>query len=336
MIPPLHVMVPGGRDALKDYACALPSPFDACHPPVNFHAMAAATGARFITQLTDLPDDARHLLILIPRRWKRTIDALEGARARKCRTLLTWKECGHHQLQDAFAHSAYADSMRHLFSLCDAAAYASLPARKRLQEVAPSIPHLDLPTPYPVDIPEWNALRTHPPGQGIFLGTREWNIPARHHRDALHMALELAAEHPAARPVTCINTDGWRGRLRTRSEKHLRILPPLPYLDYLRTIAAHRLIFQRDASSVPGQVAGDALLAGVPCLGGSGRVDSLAFPHLPNAEDDTPSVLQSLRLLIDNDQAWEDAVRTSQAHAETTLSFHAFRQRWQELHSLMP
>jgi hypothetical protein len=61
------------------------------------------------------------------------------------------------------------------------------------------------------------------------------------------------------------------GRLRVLNKK-------LAYPDYLRELARHKIVLQLDTSFVPGQVAGDALLCRVPCAGGNGAIDRLAFP----------------------------------------------------------
>ena len=52
----------------------------------------------------------------------------------------------------------------------------------------------------------------------------------------------------------------------------------LPYRDYLAEMARHKIVLQADKSAVPGQVAGDALLCRMPCVGGDGAIDRLAFP----------------------------------------------------------
>jgi hypothetical protein len=62
------------------------------------------------------------------------------------------------------------------------------------------------------------------------------------------------------------------GRLRVLNKK-------LAYPDYLREMARHKIVLQLDTSFVPGQVAGDALLCRVPCAGGNGAIDRLAFPE---------------------------------------------------------
>ena len=61
------------------------------------------------------------------------------------------------------------------------------------------------------------------------------------------------------------------GKLRTLDRK-------LAYPDYLREMARHKIVLQLDTSFVPGQVAGDALLCRIPCVGGNGAIDRLGFP----------------------------------------------------------
>src|SRR6476660_6259773 len=83
--------------------------------------------------------------------------------------------------------------------------------------------------------------------------------------------------------VTLFDYDGRRGA-RLLSEMgfragKLRVLnKKLAYPDYLREIARHKIVLQLDTSFVPGQVAGDALLCRIPCVGGNGAIDRLAFP----------------------------------------------------------
>ena len=49
------------------------------------------------------------------------------------------------------------------------------------------------------------------------------------------------------------------------------------YPDYLRDVAKHKIVLQLDCSHVPGQVAGDALLCRIPCVGGDGAIERIAF-----------------------------------------------------------
>jgi len=48
--------------------------------------------------------------------------------------------------------------------------------------------------------------------------------------------------------------------------------------DYLRAIAHHKIVLQLDRSHVPGQVAGDALLCLIPCVGATAQSSESRFP----------------------------------------------------------
>ena len=150
------------------------------------------------------------------------------------------------------------------------------------------------------------------------------------------MAARLAEAQPGLR-VTCVNPDGLLGRWRVwraqRGASRIELMPRLPYADYLRLIAGHRIVLQRDASGVPGQVAGDSLLAGTPCLGGDGLVDRCAFGDLPSARDEDAVVRDAATRLLVDDARWEETVARARTAAMERLSFAAFRRSWQTITS---
>ena len=74
----------------------------------------------------------------------------------------------------------------------------------------------------------------------------------------------------------------------------------LPYSAYLGEMAGHKFVFQLDSSAVPGQVAGDALLCGIPCVGGNGEIESLVFPELASSAGNLEKTLDlAVRLCRD-------------------------------------
>jgi hypothetical protein len=101
----------------------------------------------------------------------------------------------------------------------------------------------------------------------------------------------------------------------------------LSYPEYLKLIAGHRLVLQRDVSHVPGQVAGDALLCRVLNLGGNGSVQQIAFPQYSAISDDDAALAHAAKTLIEDDAAYLRAVEHSQALAQARLSFRAGRER---------
>ena len=181
-----------------------------------------------------------------------------------------------------------------------------------------------IPTPYPIDDKRWDFSRPIEQRSGIFIGTREWDVPSRNHLAALLLARKISEETGA--PVTVFNFDGRKGA-RLLSEiglgaDKLRVLTKkLAYPDYLREVARHKIVLQLDTSFVPGQVAGDALLCRVPCVGGNGAIDRLAFPELCGFARSIDELGKTAsRLLIDREFI-EASVRALIPAASKSLSF---------------
>lgn len=331
--PPLDVLVPRGRDPFVDYALGPPGPDAGGHPPVNFHAMAAATGGRFHRRLRTIPGGAGHVLLLLPRRLPRAYLAALALKRGGRKILVSWKECGAHQIARQAGRPLAEFWLRRTLALADAVLCAS-PAALAFFAARPEAGKiLTLPTPYPLDEPGWPLGGALSARAGIFVGTRDWQEPTRRHEEAVRIAL-CAAERSGCR-VSAVNVDGPAGRRRYEAlgagESFRVVEGPLPYAAYLREMAGHRIALQRDRSGVPGQVAGDALLCGIPCLGGDGMVDRIAFADLPDAEAKDDDVLAAALGLLGDDATWTRAMRSARARADASLSFAAFRRTWRDL-----
>ena len=88
-------------------------------------------------------------------------------------------------------------------------------------------------------------------------------------------------------------------------------------------MARHRLVFQLDRSAVPGQVAGDALLCRIPCVGGDGAVERLAFENLNGLGRDPAELAALAGSLLADDEAYAAEIEKSRAAALEKLSFSA-------------
>jgi hypothetical protein len=330
----LEVLVPQGRDVHVDYSDGLPSPGEHAHEPINFHAMAAATGGGFHRSTETIRADRRHVLVLITRRARGLDQAVATLRDQDHRVYLTWKECGRHQLENWFADPGNESLARSLDDRIDGWIAASPAALEHLRSWRPRSRVIELPTPYPIDEPAWRRYDLPASARaGIFIGTREFGVPSRRHAETLAIAKKLAASRPGL-AITIVNGDGWRGSWKIwRATGGLNVLafPPMSYKAYSEMLSRHRLVLQRDESGVPGQVAGDALLAGVPCLGGNGMVDQLAFGHLPSARDTFETVAAEVARLLDDEAHADEVMRVARERAMDTLSFSAFRRRWNDV-----
>jgi len=111
----------------------------------------------------------------------------------------------------------------------------------------------------------------------------------------------------------------------------LRILErKLSYPNYLREIARHKIVLQLDTSFVPGQVAGDALLCRVPCVGGNGAIDRLAFPDTCGFARSIEDIGKTaLRLLADRAH-YEESVAGMETTSSHRLSFDVIARELQQ------
>jgi hypothetical protein len=302
------VLNPGGRDAEQLFPDAAGTPDDRVHAPVNYHAYAACTSSGFFRDDTRIPEECRNVLLLLRRDLKPAIKALRELKARGKIVAVSWKESGIHQIARQLDSASTLALFREACAEADGA-LSSTPELVGLYQEGGARTACFIPTPYPVDDPRWDFGNPLTERSGIFIGTREWDVPTRNHASALIRAVGLSV------PVTVCNIDGRSGRkkLAALGSANLRILEGrLPYTEYLREMARSRLVFQRDASAVPGQVAGDALLCRMPCVGGNSAIEQLVFTGDGDIE----------RLLRDDD-AWRAAVEASQAHALAKLSYRA-------------
>ena len=277
----LTVLNPGGRDEAQEFPngageTALP------HPPTNFHAYAACTRGSFQRETKEAVEQNTPVLVLLRGDFgasERAVDTLQTAGRFVAVSL---KETGLHQIADQLQNSARLARFVRIVKKADACLAPTAEAADLYRAVRGPERVAFIPTPYPVDDPRWDFSRPIEQRSGILIGTREWDVPSRNHLAALLVARQLSES--TEEPVTVFDYDGRRGA-RLLSEigfgaDKLRVCTKkLAYPDYLREMARHKIVLQLDASFVPGQVAGDALLCRVPCVGGNGAIDRLAFPE---------------------------------------------------------
>ena len=315
------VLNPGGRDAVQSFAAGAGAPGDAGHPPVNYHGYAACMGGEFLRDVKTVPAGTRAALVLLRKRNLRAVlKVVATLQARGVRAWISLKESGAHQVADFLSDYDRSLLFRRICAAADGYV-ASTTDLEPLYRAAGCRDGFFAPTPYPVEEPAWD--RGIPLGErkGIFVGTREFDVPSRNHWQAVALAAQLGCELET--PVAVMSNDGRHG---LRLLKAIRgdnpflhfIVGPFAYRDYLRLMAAHRIVFQLDASAVPGQVAGDALLCRMPCVGGNGAVERIAF-----ALEEAP--VDAARRLMTSDDAWRAAVEDSQKVARERLSFSALR-----------
>ena len=235
----LDVLCPGGRDP-EQYFDQPVTPDSGGHAPVNFHAFAACTGGAFHRDVKNALAENTPLLLLLRGDFKASQRALIACKNEKRTVIVSLKETGLHQIAQQMSDGGRISRFFEIMALADGclattpeAADLYRQARGKLDQATVGF----IPTPYPLEDPTWN-FAVKPDGQvGIFIGTREWDVPSRNHFAALFIARQLC--EATGEPVTVFNLDGRRGEkrlagLKFPSGKLRTIKKRQPYADYLR------------------------------------------------------------------------------------------------------
>jgi hypothetical protein len=311
----LTVLNPDGRDRGQDFPDGAGSPNDSGHAPVNFHAYAACTRGVFHRETKAAIAEGLPVLLLLRGDFRETQEALQQLKRAGLTTVVSVKECGLHQIARQLSDPKRAAGFREIVAAADGVIAAT-------PEAANFGGGEFIPTPYPITDERWDFSRAPNEHSGIFIGTREWEVPSRNHFAAVFLARELD------QPTTVFDDNPkhvckiWASL--GGEEKALHVISKrLPYRDYLTEVARHKIVLQADKSAVPGQVAGDALLCRIPCVGGDGAIDRLGFPRTCGLGRSLGELRELAERLLHDDNFYTDIVADSQNEARQRVSFEA-------------
>ena len=331
----LTVLNPGGRDPEQQFH-NLPGPGEGAHPPINFHAFAACTLGAFHRDARRAIAEDTPVLLLLRSDFRASERALSDLKKQGRTVAVSLKETGLHQIAQQLRDGAKLSRFMKIVAEADGCIATTPEAAEIYQRVRTKRDPATvtfIPTPYPVEDQRWNFSLPANEQSGIFVGTREWDVPSRNHFAALLVARQLC--ETTGEPVTLVNLDGYKARRLLDElkfpEGKLRLIEKWKsYADYLRDVARHKIVLQLDRSHVPGQVAGDALLCRVACVGGDGAIERIAFSKTCG-ESRTITEIASMALdLLKNADLRAAIVAESQQRALERLSLQAVRSQLAE------
>lgn len=318
-----NVLNPHGRDPEQHFRDGAGDPGDPGHAPVNFHAYAACTDGAFHVDPRRCIEEQRPVLVLIRHRLRQTLKVVQQLKGAGLRCFVCWKETGLQQVAAQLSSPSRLAMFRQIVAAADGVITPNDELIPLYQWAAPGRAVHFVPTPYPVTESQWDFSRPFSERAGLFIGTRSFKNLYRTHLSLMALAAMLVREHDC--PLTVINTEGRDGRRLIEAfdlpAGRLNIAEPLPYTGYLKLMASHRLVLQWDLGAVPGQVAGDALLCRMPCVGGNGVIERLAFPSTCGGgrTGETLGLLASA--LLTDEAAWHDQVDVAGKLAIERLSY---------------
>lgn len=324
----LTVLNPRGHDAEQEF-CALPVPGEGAHPPINFHAFAACTQGTFHHNPRRAIGENTPVLLLLRGDFRASERALVDLKKHGRTVAVSLKETGLHQIAQQLRDRGRLSRFMKIVAQADGCIATTPEAAEIYQSARWRLRHVAfIPTPYPVEDQRWNFCLPPDEQSGIFVGTREWDVPSRNHFAALLVARQLC--DATGEPVTVVNLDGHKARRLLSEVKFpegkLHVIEKWKsYPDYLRDVARHKIVLQLDRSHVPGQVAGDALLCRLPCVGGDGAIERIAFSKTCG-EGRTITEIASMALdLLRNADLRGAIVAESEQRALEQISFRAVR-----------
>lgn len=319
-LPGLAVLNPNGHDPDQSYRREVGLPDPSVHAPVNYHAYAACTEGGFYRTVS-LAAEHRSVLLLLRGDLKAAQKAFGLLKSHGCFVAIAFKETGTHQVAAQLNRAAVVSRFRALAAEADLCLASTPELVTFYQSVSRRVK--EIPTPYPTGITGWDFARPFSERKGIFIGTREFDVPTRNH------LLVLSAARTLAVPMTVIAGVKEAGNLTALElpPHQLRAVRPVPYPAYLELMAAHRLVLQFDQSAVPGQVAGDALLCGLPTVGGNGATERLILPALNGYGRDFRTLLDRAHRLLRDDGFYQQEVQTMKNLAAERLSFEVIRRQ---------
>src|SRR6059058_3050858 len=255
----LTVLNPGGRDPEQRFHNGFASG-EGEHPPVNFHAYAACTRGAYHYDTRRAIAEETPVLLLLRGEFRASERALGDLEKHGRMVVVSLKETGLHQIAQQLCDGAKLSRFMKILAQADGCIAttpeaAEICQRARCKHDPATIAFI--PTPYPIEDRPWNFSVPPDEQAGIFVGTREWDVPSRNHFAALLVARQLC--ETTGEPVTLVNLDGYKARrlldeLKFPEGKLRLIEKQKPYPDYLRDVARHKIVLQLDHSHVPGQV----------------------------------------------------------------------------------
>ena len=326
----LTVLNPGGHDPQQEFH-RVPAPGEGGHPPINFHAFAACTLGTFHCNARSAIAEGTPVLLLLRGDFRASERAFADLKRQGRAVAVSLKETGLHQIGQQLRDPRKLARFMKLVGEADGCIATTPEAAEIYQRVRTKRNPATVafvPTPYPIEDQRWNFSVPIAEQSGIFVGTREWDVPSRNHFATLVLARGLC--EATGEPVTVANLDGYRGRRLFSElkfpEGKLRLVEKWKsYQDYLRDMAQHKLVLQLDRSHVPGQVAGDTLLCRIPCVGGDGAIERIAFPKTCGESRSINEIASITLDLLKDPDLREAVVSESKKHALEQLSFQAVR-----------
>ncbi len=337
--PPLRILNPNMQSPVHyfpDGAGNLDP--DRC-PPIGVYALAGCTRGSVHRTIDTLPSGEYPVLILLSGSLDKDKELIrEVTREIPDKILLgCWKEGRLDRLAadlgEGAAFQQFTDMLGELNGVISVDARTS----KLLKELHLARHNLYLPLPYPVDSPAWDfSVTPEGRGRGIFVSADGFDPTSESHGARIQFLNQFATKNHLKVTVYHHFPDVLAG-LEIPDELFTEPNRTLTYGEYLILMAEHRFVMGFGKDLIGGDVFGGALLSRSVYLAGDGDIAPLLFPEtFLESPEEIGALETAATRLLDDDGAYEEAVRGSQARALKHVSFAAARARLAEFFASIP
>ena len=331
----LTVLNPKGNDPCQSFPNHAGEVDSSVHAPISYHAYAACTGGTFLRSVDKAISLNQPVLLLINVHEKRCYNALQVLKKAGLPVAISLKETGSHQFAEKFGNPKKLRLFKKIVALADGVitpTKALVTVYRALRPDSKPESVKFIPIPYPVMDKRWDFSIPLAERKGIFLGTRELNITSRNHIASLIILSSYIKRHKIK--LGLINKDGRQLRQVIKEldipNNLIDIQTHLNYPNYLKFISKHRIVMQLDQSMVPGQVAGDATLTRMICVGGNGAIDQLIFPDFSHKFHSRDFLMNKINQLLNDDVYYHESLLTAQKNAINLISYPVIAKSLQE------
>ncbi|MDF1811763.1 MAG: FHA domain-containing protein [Verrucomicrobiales bacterium] len=327
--PPLRVINPAMRSLVQYFQHGAGIPDQDRVNPIGYYGLAACTRGSMHRDADTVPSGDDPVLVLLHgdmEKDKNLVAAITRDMPNRD-VLVCWREG---QLEALFAENA-PDSRQINLLLGASSGIVSVDSRTAeiIDELKIGRPHLSVPLPCPVEIPEWNPESVTPiRPRGIFVSVSGFDPESKLHRSRLELLNRLVAE--TGTTVTLYFPEpGVLENLTIPADRITEIATPLKYSECLAFMREHSFVTGFGKNLDGGDILGDAMLSRTVFVGADfNRVnDQLLFPDSCIKADEIESALKNATRLHSDRGAYDETIQQAQNLASELISFESVSDR---------
>ena len=189
-----------------------------------------------------------------------------------------------------------------------------------------------IPTPYPLHDRAGIFRATFGERNGIFIGTREWNVPSRQPpRRALSSPLDWANRSRLLTEIRALSQSpgsAWPPGQARPHDRTSACLIAIIWRRWRSTRSSFRPTIARSRAGCGGR-----LLCRIPCVGGNGAIDRLGFPQTCGHGRSLEELQEIASRLLGDDGFYKEIVEESQQLARERASFEIVAKQLTEFYA---